>query len=481
VGNPYPSTIDWNAASGWTKTGITNTIYMTDNGGYTGGPTRYATFNGTVGTNGGSRYIPMGQAFFIKSNGGPINFRSTEAVKAPGAATTFFREAEPENVLRIALRQGDMTDETVIHYRKDATASFDADMDAYKMANDVMNLSSMLQDGAQLAINSVPASAADACGSVIKLNVTDVEPGSYDLYFSNLESFTDKMYITLHDAFLGKSVRVNNTTAYTFEVVADSASIGAERFSLIMSAKPVPDLSDIASSTTCPGQNGKISIPASAKGYTYVVQSGQDTLATAFGSGTLLEITVAGDKLAKGVNSFAVTAKDPGCANLSNQVIATVVVTDVTPAQILLTEGDQLVSNYSTGNTWYLDDELMNNDVQIITADRSGTYKLAVQTQGCRLETSTAFIVSKGERGYSVYPNPVRRSKDLLTIETSSHSGESVAILGTTGEEIGQLALEKTATETYVGTFDFTTLPAGIYFVRLRDGKKYKLVKLLIF
>ena len=62
VGNPYPSTIDWDAATGWTKTGLDNTIYMRDNG---SNPIVYATFNGTTNafTNGGSRYIPLGQAF----------------------------------------------------------------------------------------------------------------------------------------------------------------------------------------------------------------------------------------------------------------------------------------------------------------------------------------------------------------------------------------------------------------------------------
>ena len=27
VGNPYPSAIDWDAASGWTKTNIDNAVY----------------------------------------------------------------------------------------------------------------------------------------------------------------------------------------------------------------------------------------------------------------------------------------------------------------------------------------------------------------------------------------------------------------------------------------------------------------------
>jgi len=267
---------------------------------------------------------------------------------------------------------------------------------------------------------------------------------------------------------------------YPFEIKADKASLGSERFSLIVSSKPIPDLFDITAAAVCPGQDGKINIPTSLKGYTYFVQSGQDTLTTAYGTGTSLEMVIPVDKLTKGINSFAVTAKNAACANLSRQATSTLTVTDVAPADILLVDGDKLASNYGSGNTWYLDDELVHDDAQVITAGQSGTYKLVVNTQGCRLETARVFITSKGERGYSIYPNPVRRSKDLLTVETSSYSGESVTIIGTTGNEIGQLAFKKTETEAYVGTFDFATLPAGIYFVRLREGSKYKLVKILI-
>jgi len=481
VGNPYPSTIDWNAPTGWTKTGLTNTFYIANNGAYTGGPALYATFNGTVGTNGGSRYIPMGQAFFVKSDGGTVNFRSTEAVKAPGATTSFLRETQPTNVLRIALRQGTLADEAVIHYRKDATADYDRDMDAYKLANDMLNLSTMLPDGTRLAINSMPAHVVTDCGSVVKLDVASVEPGSYDLVFSNLSSFTDKIYFTLQDTYLGKSIPVTSTTVYPFEVATDAASFGAERFSLIMSSKPTPDLSNITTAEICPGQDGKVSIPTSLKGYSYIVQAGTDTLAHVYGTGTLLEITIPGAQLTRGINSLAIMAKDPVCSTLSSQVTGTLAVADVAPAAIVLTDGDRLASNYGAGNTWYLDDAWLADETQTINAEKSGTYKLLVTTEGCKLEATRVVIASKGDRGYAIYPNPVRRSKDILTIETSSYSGEFVAILSTTGKEISQVALTKTASEAYVGTFDFAALPAGIYFVRLPEGRKYKMVKILIF
>ncbi len=54
VGNPYASSIDWLAASGWTKTNINDAIYMRDNG--LASPV-IASFVGGFGVNGGSRYI----------------------------------------------------------------------------------------------------------------------------------------------------------------------------------------------------------------------------------------------------------------------------------------------------------------------------------------------------------------------------------------------------------------------------------------
>jgi hypothetical protein len=63
VPNPYPSAIDWDAAAGWDKTNIRNAIWIWN-------PilNNYAAYGADAGTNGGTRYIPAGQAFFVKSN-----------------------------------------------------------------------------------------------------------------------------------------------------------------------------------------------------------------------------------------------------------------------------------------------------------------------------------------------------------------------------------------------------------------------------
>ncbi len=64
VGNPTPSTINWNAASGWTKTNIDGTIYVWDPSDTTGG---YKTWNGTTGNLGTGLIAPF-QAFWVKAN-----------------------------------------------------------------------------------------------------------------------------------------------------------------------------------------------------------------------------------------------------------------------------------------------------------------------------------------------------------------------------------------------------------------------------
>ncbi len=58
VGNPYSSSIDWDAATGWTKTNLNNAIYIVNGGGW-------ATYIGGAGVNGGTNHIASGQGFFV--------------------------------------------------------------------------------------------------------------------------------------------------------------------------------------------------------------------------------------------------------------------------------------------------------------------------------------------------------------------------------------------------------------------------------
>jgi len=227
VGNPFPSTIDWSAASGWTKTNLDASIYITDNG----NPTiQYATWNGVTGTNGGSRYIATGQGFWTKANGsGAPVLQANENTKAAGTQTIFFREGSLTNLLRVTMIGGITRDETVLHFRDDATPGFDHHADALKWMNESFSFFSLSSNNEMLAINSW---SALGCGATpVKLSVTNAGAGHYSLKFSNLDSF-EETQLTLSDHFLNQSISITDNMVYPFDVTTDVHSTGSDRFLL---------------------------------------------------------------------------------------------------------------------------------------------------------------------------------------------------------------------------------------------------------
>ncbi|MFZ6012727.1 MAG: T9SS type A sorting domain-containing protein [Bacteroidota bacterium] len=309
VGNPFPSTIDWNAASGWTKTNLDGAIYTTDNG---GASQRYTTWNGVTGTNGGSRYIATGQAFWVKGNGvGAPSLQANENVKAPGTQTTFFRENAPDNLLRVTLVKGTQTDETVIHFRQDATPDFDKHADAKKLANATLNLSSTLVDGSKLAINSL---AALDCASEIKLAVDNVSAGSHQLKFTEFESFPASTTITLRDNFSNTTFDARQGT-YTFNVTADPKSQGANRFSLMFSSPVINTNFSVHADAVCADRDAMITIVDAKTDVQYELYTSNDILLTSVaGSNGILTLNIDNENLKAGQNDFKIKAKATTCS-----------------------------------------------------------------------------------------------------------------------------------------------------------------------
>jgi len=230
VGNPFPSTIDWNAASGWVKpAALDATIYYRDNG---NDPQQYATWNGVTGTNGGSPFIATGQAFFVKLNStpSPVTLSANESVKVAGTQTSFFRVSSTDNLLRITLKQGSKSDEAVVHFREDATSGFDSQADAWKLPSTSLNLSTV-SGGNKLAINSL---SQYSCDSSIPLDISTVTPGSYTLEFTGVNSFTGTVSISLIDNFLSQTTNLVSNPVYSFQVTSDVNSYGSGRFELVL-------------------------------------------------------------------------------------------------------------------------------------------------------------------------------------------------------------------------------------------------------
>ncbi len=309
VGNPFPSTIDWDAASGWTRTGLNNAIYMLDNGQVS--PV-YATYVGGVGTNGGSRYIATGQAFFVKSDGGPINFRATESVKSAGTQTTFFREAGEKDIIRIALKKGNVSDETIIRFNESATDGFDAQFDAYKLKNQTFNLSSVIGES-KYAINALNEIS---CSTSLKLNISDAPVGTYQLELSQSDSFEAGVEVVLMDEFLGKTIDARSQSSYQFEITTDLKSTGS-RFSLMFKGAEIDNA--IVPESLLGACNSEaaygITLPTSQSGVSYYATLNGSTISSqdVMGSGSNLTIGIDPSKLSVGDNSIVIFAKRGSC------------------------------------------------------------------------------------------------------------------------------------------------------------------------
>jgi hypothetical protein len=229
VGNPYASPIDWESGA-WTRNGgIGSTIYIWDNS-----ISNYASYTlGGASTNGGSRYIATGQAFWVMASGTP-DLRAQEGIKADQASVlqaTFFRKAKPIDQLRIKLTAKNSSDEVLITLNESgASDNFDARMDAYEFPSDtLLSLHSLTADNERLAVNAFGSQSKNK--TEIKLGLTGVKLGTYTIDFLEFENFSTQTNVYLMDRFTDELIEILVTNKrYSFSVTSDPTSAGDDRF-----------------------------------------------------------------------------------------------------------------------------------------------------------------------------------------------------------------------------------------------------------
>ncbi len=229
VGNPYPSTIDWNASSGWTKTNIGGTIWI-----YNPSNNSYGNWDGLTATNSVTRYISSGQAFFVKASASPT-FSCTEEVKVSLAGSRIFKSAEI-NTLRIGLVKDESNkDETVIRFMEGKNNEFNEDDDVTKYYNPTVNVSSYFGADKYASVNYLKNELID--DKIIPISAWVDEEGSYKLNFTGMSDFTLTKNIFLKDKFLNTITNIEINPSVDFVITSDSNSKGDNRFEIIFAAK----------------------------------------------------------------------------------------------------------------------------------------------------------------------------------------------------------------------------------------------------
>ena len=317
LGNPYPSSLDWDQL--WTNgaTNVSSTMHIRDNSSGV-----YATYNASTnsGTNGGTQYIAQGQSFWVQTNGSSPSLAATESMKGTGTHE-FFRLAPPENYFRITLFNGTDRDETLIHFFEDALPGEDK-YDAFKLKNGIFNLSTIMGDSADMVIQAIPKTG---CDQQLKLNVYNISTGSYTLDFSELDSFTENIMVYLQDNFTGTYNLVSNGYSYPFTITTDSASFGSDRFVIAFEKPDINVDLVVAGADICEVETASITVEGTELGVNYFgLLDGVGVTDTLAGTGNDMLLPIL-DSLAAGTYEYNIIA-DNGCGALplTNTAIVTV-------------------------------------------------------------------------------------------------------------------------------------------------------------
>lgn len=230
AGNPYPSPIDWGCendpATGWTLNNIRNTVYIKhgDN---------FAIWNSAGDgsqTNGGSRYIPSMQAFWIKSLGdGPVISVDNNA-RVHNNNLLMKSQGNLCQKIRLKISRESYSDEALIQFMENAETWVDKH-DAEKMfaTGDQYPQIYIPVENEKLAIASFPIFENIAFQN---LGFKTDRAGSFTVACSELESFNPLAAVYLEDKLTNTIVNLMQTPVYSFESgICDNT----ERFTLYFS------------------------------------------------------------------------------------------------------------------------------------------------------------------------------------------------------------------------------------------------------
>lgn len=161
LANPFPSVLDWNAVS---RTDVLNAVYVWEKDNSAEGSGAWGSFIDGVSANNGGRYLAPGQGFMVRTaDTGSPSITFPAAARSTASNPSYYRQ---QNVVgdvfrvRVAKPANQTGMETVIRFRNQATASYDAAYDA-EFLTDWMPASPDLYttdaNGQKYSIQALPA------------------------------------------------------------------------------------------------------------------------------------------------------------------------------------------------------------------------------------------------------------------------------------------------------------------------------------
>lgn len=217
VGNPYPSSIEWN--TNWATTSVDATIYVWDG-------VQYLTWNRNtlIGTK-ANGVVPVSQGFFIKANAASPSITIPESDRMH-SNEGFYKASE--GVLRLRAEGNGYSDEAIVQLANGATNGFDTEFDAYKIMGlaDAPQLYSV-SSGNNLTVNSIsPAGIPEQINMAFEVG----NEGYYTITMIEDPAALWNVKIWLKDLKENKQISFNKEKMYSFYAHPDDDPL---RFALV--------------------------------------------------------------------------------------------------------------------------------------------------------------------------------------------------------------------------------------------------------
>jgi hypothetical protein len=210
VGNPYPSPVDWDAISGWTRTNIDNAIYYFNAGNSDQYVGSYSTYiDGVSSDDVANGIIPAMQGFFVHVTDGTFPVAGTlgfsNQIRINTLNPVFHKKSLRAGVslLRIAAGfEGDraLADPLVVIFDPDALNNFNPKQDALKLMNTSPNIPSfytVTDENIRYAIKAFPVPTD--INRIIPLGITTLHPGNVSFTLLAEEQQMSGLHIYLSD------------------------------------------------------------------------------------------------------------------------------------------------------------------------------------------------------------------------------------------------------------------------------------------
>lgn len=214
AGNPYPSPVDWLAA-GWDKSDINDAKYIWD--GTNDVYTIYIGGSSPAGINGGTRFIPSNQGFWVQAiQNGTIGIANSVRLGDMTGTPDFYKESPLDYPLVSLVASGNnRKDEVVIRFIEGTTGGMDINFDASKLFSFVEEVPQLsINTGTQLlALNTLPQLTGNLA---VTLGFRCGTDGIYQIDLSDRTQLDDSVSIYLKDLLYGHSVNLTSLKTYRF-------------------------------------------------------------------------------------------------------------------------------------------------------------------------------------------------------------------------------------------------------------------------